>query len=121
MALYKNPKPLRFTSEEPVELHFHDHDETWYIMGGRARAYMVDRSGEEKEFILEEGDIWMVEAGVEHGCDPRDEILIFPVPGTIPEGSHSPGHYFMRKERYMPTLRVVKEPIDRYPGENREP
>ncbi|MBU7004981.1 MAG: hypothetical protein HXS50_05400, partial [Theionarchaea archaeon] len=86
-------------------------------MGGRAKAFMVDRSGEEKEFMLEDGDIWMVEAGVEHGCDPLDEILIFPVAGTIPDGSHPPGHYYMRKERYLPTLKVVKEPCNRYPEE----
>ena len=116
MALYKDPKPLRFTSESPVEKHFHDHDETWFIMGGKAKAFMVDRSGKYSEFMLEKGNIWMVEAGVEHGCDPMDEILIFPVSGTIPEGSHTPGHYDMEKERYMPTLRVEKSPCDRYGG-----
>jgi hypothetical protein len=112
MAVYKNPQPLRFT--EPVELHFHDHDETWFIMGGRAKAQMVDRDGTRSEFVLEKGDIWMVEAGVEHGCVPEDEILIFPVSGTRPVGSHAPGHYSMEKERYMPTLRVTKEPCNRY-------
>jgi len=116
LTLYKNPKPLRFTSRNPVEKHFHDHDETWFIMGGRAIGFMVDRSGEYSEFLLEEGDIWMVEAGVEHGCRPMDEVLIFPLAGTIPEGSHKPGHYHMEEERYMPTLKVVKKPCDRYDG-----
>jgi hypothetical protein len=91
------------------------------MMGGSARAFMVDRDGKRSEFTLEGGDIWMVEAGVEHGCDPiDDEVLIFPFPGTIPEGSHKPGHYYMEKERYMPTLQVDKKPCDRYGkgGEN---
>ena len=121
MPVYKNPKPLRFTPDTPVEMHFHDHDETWIMMGGSARAFMVDRDGKRSEFILECGDIWMVEAGVEHGCDPvDDEVLIFPFSGTIPEGSHKPGHYYMEKECYMPTLHVEKKPCSRYGkgGEN---
>ena len=113
MVIYRNPKPMRFTA--PVEKHFHDHDEIWLIMGGKCRAAMVDRSGEVSEFILEQGDVWMVEAGVEHGCEPIDMVEIFPFPGTIPEGSHPPGHYYMEREGYMPTLKVVKEPIDKYP------
>jgi len=65
--------------------------------------------------VLNAGDIWMIEAGIEHGCDPIDpEVLIFPFAGTIPEGSHAPGHYYMEKENYMPTLKVVKTPIERY-------
>lgn len=118
MPIYKKPKPIHFTPDNPVEKHFHDHDETWIIMGGKARAFMIDRNGQHSEFLLEEGDIWMVEAGVEHGCEPQDEgVLIFPFPGTIPEGSHKPGHYYMEKEHYMPTLCVKKNPIDRYRGE----
>ena len=114
MPVYKNPKPYRHTEQNPVEKHFHDHDETWIIMGGRAKAFMVDRDGRHSEFVLEEGDVWMIEAGVEHGCQPIGEVLIFPFPGTIPEGSHRPGHYYMEKEGYMPTLYVRKDPIDRY-------
>ena len=85
-------------------------------MGGKAKAYMVDREGNKSEFMLEQGDVWMVEAGIEHGCDPiGDEgVLIFPFPGTLPEGSHEPGHYYMEEEHYMPTLKVEKNPIDRY-------
>jgi hypothetical protein len=114
MVVYKDPKPLRFTEDDVVEKHFHDHDETWFIMGGKCMAYMVDRSGEKSEFILEKGDIWMVEAGVEHWCDAIGEVLIFPVPGTFPEGSHTMGHYYMEKEKYMPSLKIVKDPLDRY-------
>ena len=114
MTLYRDPKPFKFTKDNPVELHFHDHDETWYIMGGKGRATMVDRSGQRSEFMLGENDIWMVEAGVEHGCEPLPEISIFPVPGTIPKGSHTPGHYYMKQEKYMPTLTVVKTRCSRY-------
>ncbi|MCG3199984.1 MAG: hypothetical protein HUU16_06315 [Candidatus Omnitrophica bacterium] len=119
MPVYKKPQPGRFTPVHPVEKHFHDHDETWIIMGGKCKAFMVARDGGKEEFILEEGDIWMVEAGVEHGCEIlTEECLIFPFPGTIPEGSHQPGHYYMEKEGYMPTLQVAKAPLDRYKGGN---
>jgi hypothetical protein len=115
MPVYKQPKPIRFTPEKPVEKHFHDHDETWIVMAGKCKAYMIDRDGRQSDFILEAGDIWMVEAGVEHGCGPLDGgCEIFPFPGTIPEGSHKPGHYYMEKERYMPTLIVRKDRTDRY-------
>ena len=114
MPVYRKPEPYRFTPEEPVEKHFHDHDETWVIMSGRCRAFMIDRDGKKDEFDLEEGDIWMIEAGVEHGCEPIGEVLIFPFPGTLPEGSHEPGHYYMEKEGYMPTLVLRKEPLNKY-------
>jgi oxalate decarboxylase/phosphoglucose isomerase-like protein (cupin superfamily) len=121
MPVYKRPKPFDFIRENPVEMHFHDHDETWVIMGGQAKALMVDRDGKRSEFVLEEGDIWMVEAGVEHGCEPLGKgVLIFPFAGTIPEGSHKPGHYYMDKEHYMPTLYVKKSPIDRYRGKAKD-
>jgi len=119
MPLYRSPKPIHFTPERPVEKHFHDYDETWIIMGGSAHAFMVDRDGTRSEFEIKDGDIWMIEAGVEHGCEPLGEgILIFPFPGTIPEGSHKPGHAYMEKEGYLPTLTVRKTPIDRYERKN---
>jgi len=115
MPVYKDWKPYKFTPQKPVEMHFHDHDETWLIVRGKCRAIMVDRDGKRHEFDLEEGDIWMVEAGVEHGCTPYEEgVDIFPFPGTIPEGSHKPAHYYMDKEHYLPTLVVQKNPTDRY-------
>jgi mannose-6-phosphate isomerase-like protein (cupin superfamily) len=115
MPVYKTPRPFKFTPDKPVEKHFHDQDETWVILGGSAKAFMVDRDGQPSEFVLEEGDIWMVEAGVEHGCEPiGDHVLIFAFPGTIPEGSHSYGHYYMEDENYLPVLTVKKVPIDRY-------
>ncbi len=115
MPVYKSPQPYEFTPDRPVEKHFHDHDETWIMMGGRVKAFMVDRDGKYSEFILEEGDIWMIEAGVEHGCEVLGEnAKIFPFPGTVPEESHKPGHYYLEKEGYLPTLHVTKEPSDRY-------
>lgn len=116
MPLFKKPKPFHFTIDDPVETHFHDQDETWVVMEGKAKAYMIDRDGKRSEFMIEAGDIWMVEAGVEHGCDPigDDGVDIFPFAGTIPEDSHEFGHYYMEKENYMPTLVVRKTPIDRY-------
>ena len=114
MPLYRKPEPIRFTPEHPVAMHFHDSDETWLVMRGKALAHMVDREGNRKDFEIEEGDVWMVEAGVEHGCDPvTDEVLIFPFMGTIPEGSHPPGHYYFETERYMPTLVLRKDPLPR--------
>jgi hypothetical protein len=38
----------------------------------------------------------------------------FPIPGTIPEGSQKPGHYYMEREGYLPTLVVRRTPIGRY-------
>ena len=115
MALYRKPQPLRFTPASPVEMHFHDHDETWIMMGGKGIATMIDRDGETTEFEIEDGDIWMVEAGVEHGVMPTtDELLIFPFNGTVPMGSHEPGHYYMEKEQYMPVMCVVKVPLGEY-------
>ncbi len=115
MPVYKQPQAIHFTPENPVEKHFHDHDETWVVAGGRCKAFMIDHAGNHEEFVLEAGDIWMVEAGVEHGCEPAEGgVDIFPFPGTIPEGSHAPGHYYMEQEQYMPTLTVTKTPLDRY-------
>ena len=119
MPFYHQPKAHHFTAEHPVEMHFHDYDETWIMTAGRAKAFMIDREGERHEFDIAAGDIWMVEAGIEHGCDPDPEtgVDIFPFSGTIPEGSHTPGHYYMEKEGYMPTLVVNKTPIARYAKE----
>ena len=115
MPVYRKPTPILFTAASPVEKHFHDHDETWLVVAGSCRAFMVDRSGASSEFELAAGDVWMVEAGVEHGCEPLgDGVSIFPFPGTIPVGSHAPGHYYMEREGYMPTLAVTKEPLARY-------
>lgn len=117
MAVYRQWKALEFTKDTPVEMHFHDHDETWIITQGRCRAYSIDQDGKREEFDLEAGDIWMVEAGVEHGCDPGEEgCSIFPFPGTLPDGCHKPGHYYVDKEHYIAHLRLERVPTDRYKG-----
>ncbi len=119
MPVFKQPQPIRFTRETPVEMHFHDHDETWVMMGGRALVRARWRDGKREEFVLEPGDIWMVEAGVEHGCEAiDDELLIFPFAGTIPEGAHRPGHYYLEKEGYMPTLVLKKTPLQQWRREH---
>ncbi len=116
MPVYRQKKPIHFTLERPVEMHFHDYDETWIIVGGKCMAHMVDRDGTKSDFELEAGDIWLVEPGVEHGCEVIGEegCDIIPVPGSIPEGTKAAGHLYMDKEHYMPTLHVTKTPIDRY-------
>ena len=118
MPVFRQPKPIHFTPEDPVEQHFHDEDETWVIMGGRCRAFQLDLDGVYSEFDLDAGDIWMVEAGIEHGCTPYEGGCdIFPFMGTIPEGSHEPGHYYMEREHYIPRLKVEKIPTARYKKE----
>ncbi len=118
MPVYKQYEPIHFSVNNPVEKHFHDHDETWVITAGKCTAFMVGLDGNRTEFALEKGDVWMVETGVEHGCDPLDDgVWIFPFPGTIPAGSHEPGHYYIEQEHYIPRLKVVKTPTDRYKGE----
>lgn len=113
--IYRQFQAHHFKPETPVEKHFHDHDETWIITKGKCKAFMIDLDGKYSEFILEGGDIWMVEAGVEHGCDPLDEgVWIFPFAGTLPEGCHKPGHYYLENEHYIPKLVVEKNPTDRY-------
>ena len=60
MPVFKQPKAIHFTADNPVEKHFHDFDETWVITGGKCNAYMVDREGKREEFVLAAGDIWIL-------------------------------------------------------------
>jgi len=121
MPVYKKPEAFHYSPDSPIDIHFHDYDETWIVTRGRCDAFMVDRDGARAEFPLEEGDVWMVEAGTQHGCKPLppDGVDFIPVSGTIPVGSHEPGHYHMEEERYLPTLRLEKVPLDRY-GHDRD-
>jgi len=104
------------------EKHFHDHDETWLILAGRGTGYWIDHHGAREDFELEAGDVWMVPAGFEHGSDgPNSEdfrIAVFN--GTLPEGSHPPGHYYVEHEGYIPQLQLVRRPTSRYAGGNPE-
>jgi len=114
MGLYKNLLSKGFTTTH-VEKHFHDHDETWIVLAGKAKAFEVDRSGQRFEYDLETGDVLMIEVGHEHGAEaltPDLKIAVFT--GTIPPGSHKPGHYYMEKERYIPSFELKKNPTDRY-------
>ncbi len=99
-----------------VEKHFHDYDETWLVLGGRGTSYWITHDGRREEFVLEEGDVWMIPAGYEHGSDgpnsPDFKLAVFN--GTLPPGSQPPGHYYMEKEGYIPSLELRKTPTDRY-------
>ena len=104
------------------EKHFHDHDETWLILTGRGNGYWIDHGGQYGAFELEAGDAWMIPAGYEHGCDgPNSEdFTIQVVWGTMAPGCHEPGHYYVEKEGYIPSLVLNKAPTNRYrDGPNR--
>lgn len=116
MTLIKQGERIAtFTLERPVEKHFHDHDETWVVLAGRAAAYAIDREGRRHEFELAAGDCWMIEAGWEHGADPiTPEFKLIGITGTRPPCAHQPGHYDMEREGYIPSLELRKTPTDRY-------
>jgi len=104
-----------------TEKHFHDYDQTWIIMKGRGTAYWIDHAGKREEFLLEEGDVWLTPAGYEHGSDGfketgknSEDFTIAVLNGTMAAGAHPPGHYYVEKEKYIPTLEVRKTPTNRY-------
>jgi len=114
MPLHKNLLSKGFLAPN-VEKHFHDHDETWIVLAGKAKAFEINRQGQRHEYVLEPGDVWMIEVGHEHGSEaltPDFKIAVFS--GTIPPGSHKPGHYYMEKEKYIPSLELKKTPSSRY-------
>lgn len=120
MALHKGLTKIGF-KVLLCEKHFHDHDETWVILQGKGTGYWVDHGGKRKEFDLEAGDVWMIPAGYEHGSEGlkatsknSGDFAIAVFNGTQPEGSHKPGHYYLEKERYIPTFELRKTPTDRY-------
>jgi len=98
------------------EKHFHDHDETWLILKGSGNSYWIDHGGNREDFVIEEGDVWMIPAGFEHGSDGPNsedfEIAVFN--GTQPPGSYAPGHYYMEQEAYIPIFKLLKESTNRY-------
>lgn len=116
MALIKKGENIGiFTPQRPIEKHFHDHDEIWVVLEGRAKACMIDRQGERHEFLLEEGDCWMIDVGCEHGADPlTEQFKVIYIHGFVAPGAHRPGHYYMEQEGYIPTLELKKIPTDRY-------
>ena len=116
MSVIKSGRQIGvFTPERPVEKHFHDHDETWVVLEGRAKAYFIDREGHRDDFMLDKGDCWMIEVGFEHGADPiTPEFKLIYIHGTYSPGCHKPGHYYMEEERYIPSFELKKTPTDRY-------
>ena len=87
------------------EKHFHDHDETWLILKGQGTGYWIDREGRREDFALEEGDVWMIPAGYEHGSEGladtgknSGDFTIAVHDGTMPPGCHEKGHYYVEQE-----------------------
>jgi len=115
MALHKGLLTTSFPLQA-CEKHFHDHDETWLILSGSGTAYWMDHDGRREEFPLAAGDVWMIPAGYEHGLERADPggLAVTTFYGTIPPGAHAPGHYYMEKEGYVPSLQLVKTPTARY-------
>lgn len=115
MALFKGVMKTGFLLPD-CEKHFHDYDEGWVILEGRGTSYWIDHDGNREDFALEGGDIWVVPAGYEHGSDGpnspdfRANVII----GTLTPGAQKPGHYYVEKEKYIPSLQLVKTPTERY-------
>lgn len=115
MGLEKNMLNGGFNLPD-CEKHFHDHDETWLILAGRGTGYWITPEGKREEFVLEAGDVWVIPVGYEHGSEGTNsnDFKIAPFPGSMPLGCHKPGHYYMEKEKYIPSFELKKNPIDRY-------
>ncbi len=120
MALYKGLLTRGFMVVT-TEKHFHDHDETWLILSGQGRAYWIDHAGQRTDFDLGAGDVWMIPAGYEHGSDGlpgtgrnSDDFTLEVIYGTQAPGSHEPGHYYMEREGYIPSLELRRSPTLRY-------
>jgi 2-desacetyl-2-hydroxyethyl bacteriochlorophyllide A dehydrogenase len=103
------------------EKHFHDHDETWLILKGRGTGYWIDHDGRREDFLLEEGDAWMIPAGFEHGSfgfketgKNGEDFTIAVFNGTEAPGCQPPKHYYVEKEGYIPSLELKRTPTNRY-------
>lgn len=122
MTLYKEKLKKGFSLPE-CEKHFHDFDETWMILKGKGNGYWLDHEGYREEFDLEEGDVWMIPAGFEHGSEgPNSEdFTISTFIGTQAPGSHPPKHYYVEEEGYIPALQLVKHPTWRYKDKSSTP
>lgn len=104
-----------------TEKHFHDHDETWLILSGKGWTYWIDHTGRREDFEVAAGDVWMIPAGYEHGSDGQpatgcnsDDFTLAVVNGTLPSGSHNPGHYYVEREGYIPSLELKRISTNRY-------
>jgi hypothetical protein len=120
MALYPGMLLAGFTMPA-CEQHFHDHDETWLILAGEGSAFLIDHEGRRDDVQLRAGDVLMIPAGYEHGSLGPNTFVMTAVNGTLAHGAHQPGHYYVERERYIPTLRLERRPSDRYPRDARFP
>lgn len=108
-----------------TEKHFHDHDETWLILSGEGCTYWIDHTGQREDFEVTAGDVWMIPAGYEHGSDGwpdtgrnSEDFSIEVFNGSLPLGSHTPGHYYLEQEGYIPSLELRRTISNRYVAPN---
>ena len=120
MGLYRGMLLSGFTMPS-CEQHFHDHDETWLILAGQGSAFLIDHDGRRDDVQLRAGDVLMIPAGYEHGSQGPNTFAMTAVNGTLAEGAHQPGHYYVERERYISTLRLERRPSDRYPRDAQFP
>jgi mannose-6-phosphate isomerase-like protein (cupin superfamily) len=95
LGLFRVPKgdPATF------DLHYHDADEIWYIVAGRARILT-----EGEEHVVGPGDVVCTGMGDEHHVLAVEEDLVgFYLEGEL-EGLKRPGHLH-REEHGEPTPR----------------
>ncbi len=70
-----------------VELHYHDADEIWFIVEGRARVV-----SEDQEYEIGPGDLLCTGMGDEHGTvEVHEDLLGFFLEGEL-EGQKRKGH-----------------------------
>ena len=82
-----------------VELHYHDADEIWYIVEGRARVV-----SEGKEYEVGPGDLLCTGMGDEHGTiEVHEDIFAFFLESEL-EGQRRKGHLH-REEHGLPVPR----------------
>jgi mannose-6-phosphate isomerase-like protein (cupin superfamily) len=82
-----------------VELHYHDADEIWFIVEGRARVV-----SEGREYDLGPGDLLCTGMGDEHGTiEVHEDILGFFLEAEL-EGEKRKGHLH-REEHGVPVPR----------------
>ena len=87
---------FRVPKGKEVELHYHDADEIWFIVEGRARVV-----SEGQEYEVGPGDMLCTGMGDEHGTvEVYEDILGFFLEATL-EGQKRKGHLH-REEHGVP-------------------
>ena len=120
MPLYRGVLLSGFTMPS-CERHFHDYDELWLILAGQGSAFLIDHDGRREDFLLQAGDVLMIPAGYEHGSEGPNTFAMAAVNGTLADGAHEPGHYYLEYERYIAQLNLERRPSDRYPQDAQPP